>query len=333
MTPIEHVVVICKENHTFDNYFGSFSGANGEVLAQAANPPASDPTHTHPTWMKRGSDTRYHVQYKEADIAGYFDLARQFTLCDNYFSEVAGPSSPNHLFLIAADSPIIANPYNMYRPSANELFTIKSVPAMLTKAGLTWGNYGGYIFGYVKGLSTKGNSHSRDTFVKNARAGKLPNVSWVYGDGTPNLSEHPVQIVTDGMRWTLQAIEAIAAGGLWPKTMVFVTWDDWGGWYDHVTPPNVEAWNPNYAQHSIDAHKLWAGQQFRYGSRVPCLVVGPYAKPNHISSQLNSHVSIPRFIEDNFGLGHINARDGVANGMTDCYDYSQNALPPYTGTY
>jgi phospholipase C len=93
-TKIKHVVIIVKENHTFDNYFGTLAGAKGVNLPHAPNPPHDDPDHKHQTWMKRASDTRYKIQYKESDIAGYFDYARKFTVCDNYFSEVAGPLLP-----------------------------------------------------------------------------------------------------------------------------------------------------------------------------------------------------------------------------------------------
>src|SRR5262245_27378925 len=96
-SPIEHVVIIAKENHTFDNYFGKFAGANGNAkLKKAANPPPSDPDHKHQTWMARANNHQFEVQYSQKEIPSYFKLAQQFTLCDNYFSEVAGPSTPNH---------------------------------------------------------------------------------------------------------------------------------------------------------------------------------------------------------------------------------------------
>ncbi len=82
------------------------------------------------------------MQYGKANIPGYFDLAAKFTLCDNYFSEVAGPSTPNHLMLICADAPIINNPHNHYRPNAASRYQLPSLPAALEKAGLSWGNYG-----------------------------------------------------------------------------------------------------------------------------------------------------------------------------------------------
>jgi phospholipase C len=324
---IDHVVIIVKENHTFDNYFGTVSGANGATLALAQNPPPDDPNHRHEAWMARAGDTIHEVQYGKDDIPGYFDLVARFTLCDNYFSEVAGPSTPNHLMVICADAPIINNPHNHYRPNAASRYQLPSLPAALDKAGLSWGNYGGYAFGYIDGLNTHGHNHGRDRFAADARAGKLPTVSWVYGDGKPDLSEHPKQNITDGMKWTLEQIRAIVDGGLWDSTAIFITWDDWGGWYDHVDPPVVETWDHSYAQRPEDEFTQFDGQPFRYGSRVPCLVVGPYAKPGYISSQLNSHVSLVKFCTTTFGLDSLTDRDAASNGMSDCIDLTQTPNP------
>ena len=102
---VEHVVIIVKENHSFDNYVGTFRGADGAQLAQAQNPPPDDPNHRHEAWMARKRDTAHMVQYLRTDIPGYFDYAERYTLCDKYFSEVAGPSTPNHLMLICAAAP------------------------------------------------------------------------------------------------------------------------------------------------------------------------------------------------------------------------------------
>ena len=113
---LEHIVIIVKENHTFDNYFGTLPGADGQTLAHAANPPPGDPHHDHLTWVRRAADPRFHVQYMSDDIPGYFSYARNYTVCDRYFSEVAGPSTPNHLMLICADAPIINNPQHHYNP-------------------------------------------------------------------------------------------------------------------------------------------------------------------------------------------------------------------------
>jgi phospholipase C len=130
------------------------------------------------------------------------------------------------------------------------------------------------------------------------------------------------------MQWTIDQIKAIVAGGLWGRTAVFVTWDDWGGWYDHVEPPNVEQWNSSKAQRPEDAFPEYNGDQFRYGSRVPCLVISPYAKPANISSTVRSHISLVKFVQTLFGIVSINPRLGTADDMLDCFDAGQTALPP-----
>lgn len=316
MSTIEHIVIIVKENHTFDNYFGSLPGSNGDSsLAKAPNPPASDHPHNHGAWLNRNQKP-IRQQYSEQDLPDYWKYARQFTLCDNYFTDVAGPSTPNHLMLITADSPVVDNIHKTSAQDASQPstpFDLPSLPMSLEKAGLTWKNYGGYAFEYVKALKSSANNVKSEEFITDAEAGSLPSVSWLYASETNklfgNLSEHPPANVTPGMQWTSQQIEAVVKGGLWPQTAIFVTWDDWGGWYDHVDPANVEQWSD--------------GTQFRYGSRVPCLVLSPYAKPGYISHQLNSHVSLVKFCETIFGLQPLNTRDATANGMSDCFDFAQ----------
>jgi phospholipase C len=326
-SPIQHVVLIIKENHTFDNYFGTFPGANGAHLDRATNPPTDDPIHRHEVWMTRANNPKHSVQYVESDIPAYYQLARRFTLCDNYFSEVAGPSTPNHLMLIAAASPIINNPHQHYRPSPSDMYDIPSLPISLEHARLTWGNYGGYAFEYLRALKGHPGTHTSEHFATDAKHGVLPSVSWVYASESPARSEHPTQNVTDGMQWTLDQIKAIGEGPRWNRTAVFVTWDDWGGWYDHVEPPVIETWNSSMAQRPQDAFPQFNGQPFRYGSRVPCLVISPFAKQGYISHLLHSHVSLVSFCEKTFGLPPLNARDAGASDMLDCFDLTQAPLP------
>ena len=135
VSPIRNVVILFKENHPFDNYFGPFPGANGATKAHSPNPPPHDPNHTRKGWLNRATGA-VRRQFVESDIPTYFADARQFTLCDNYFADVAGPSTPNHLMVITADSPIIDNPHG------NPVYDLPSLPASLDAAGVTWGNYG-----------------------------------------------------------------------------------------------------------------------------------------------------------------------------------------------
>ncbi len=326
--PIEHVVIIVKENHTFDNYFGAFPGADGDAsLAHATDPPPADPPHNHKAWLERARHA-VRQQYIEADIPDYFAYARQFTLCDHYFTEVASQSTPNHLMLIAADSPLIDNshPRDAFQPQPP--FDLPSLPKSLEKAGRTWANYGGYAFRYLAGLHNHGANHSSAAgsarFATDAARGALPNVSWVYAP--EGLDEHPPHgrshilgglppVVHDGMRWTVDQVNAVVKGGLWPRTAIFITWDDWGGWYDHVEPPNVEAWG--------GGPPLYHNTQFRYGSRVGCLVLSPYAKAGYISKAFHSHVSLVTFCETIFGVPPLNARDAASDDMADCFDFAQ----------
>jgi phospholipase C len=310
-SPIRHVVIIVKENHTFDNYFGRFPGANGDAtLAHATDPPKTDHPHDHATWLRRAT-VAAKEQYFETDIPNYFAYAREYTLCDNYLTDVAGPSTPNHLMLVAAASPIINNP--SYRDPVNlkPPFNLPSLPGNLSAAGLTWRNYGGYIFDDITSLRSNPWTVTSQQFAADAAAGALPTVSWVYAPG--GLSEHPTDSVKQGMAWTVSQVDAVVKGGLWPGVAVFITWDDWGGWADHVVPPNVEKWTD--------------GTQFRYGSRVPCLALSPYAKQGHISKVMHSHVSLIRFCEITFGLPSLNTRDAAADGMSDCFDFGQKPAP------
>jgi phospholipase C len=311
-TAVEHVVIIMKENHTFDNYFGTFPGANGITMPRSPNPPPRDPNHSHAAWLTRDS-TSVREQFVEQDVPGYFDYARKFTLCDNYFTDVAGPSTPNHLMVVAADSPVIDNPPHFTTPS----FTLpSSLPLSLERAGRSWRSYGGFAVNYLSGINQKW-KHPSAQFKADASAGALADISWVWAPG--QYDEHPPfgsfsGNVTAGMQWTLDQVAALVAGGLWQKSVVFITWDDWGGWYDHVNPPDVENWKD--------------GTQFRYGSRVGCLVLGPYVKRGYISKALHSHVSLVRFCENMFGVKPMNTRDSNSDGMSDCFDFAQSPLAP-----
>jgi phospholipase C len=311
---IKHVVLIVKENHTFDNYFGRFPGADGDLhLQQASDPPELDPPHGHEAWLERAAKAPKE-EYSRQQIPAYYAYAEQFTLCDAYFSEVAGPSTPNHLMLVAAASPTLDDigPDDVQRKGGP--FDLPSLPTALERAGLEWRSYGGELhpFKLISSLRSHPNNLSPEQFAKDASSGYLPAVSWLYAPRP--LDEHPRNSISDGIAWTVRQVKAVVDGGLWPSAAIFITWDDWGGWFDHVDPPEVERWSD--------------GTQFRYGSRVGCLVLSPYAKRGYISHARHSHVSLLGFCEKLFALPPLNFRDAAADDMSDCFDWGQQPLPP-----
>src|SRR5258708_13457042 len=109
------------------------------------------------------------------------------------------------------------------------------------------------------------------------------------------------------MQWTVNQVNAIVKGGLWPSTAIFITWDDWGGWLDHVDPPNVESWPAD-------------GTQFRYGSRVGCLALSPFSKSRFISKVVHSHGGLRKFFATPFRLAPLNPRLAQPAPITPHFD-------------
>ena len=320
MIPIKHVVIFVKENHTFDNYFGAFLGANGEKLLHAKDP-HPDQGHDHGAWLRdQGAIGGAKEQYLAADIPGYWAFAQQYTLCDNYFTDVASQSEPNHLFLIAADSPLIdnSNTSRTYQPQPP--FDIPSLPQGLEAAGRSWRSYSeshASYFSHIKALQGHRWNVPAARFDSDVASGSLPDVAWVYAPFGE--SEHPGnQTVRQGAAWTAQKVLQIARSPLWASTAVIITWDDWGGWYDHVSAPKQATWGGT-------GPAGYPGSQFRYGPRVPCLVVSPYARVG-INSHFYSHASVVKFCLRLFALKSWNAaalRAGDPSGdLFEAFDFT-----------
>jgi phospholipase C len=141
---------------------------------------------------------------------------------------------------------------------------------------------------------------------------QLAAVSWVIPNGAT--SDHAVQNDGSGPSWVASVVNAIGNSSYWFNTAIIITWDDWGGWYDHVPPPQVLV---NCAQ--------W-GCGYVYGFRVPLIVVSPYAKAAYISHTQHDFGSILNFIEKNFGLPSLGYADAYADDLSDCFNFSQTPL-------
>jgi phospholipase C len=137
-------------------------------------------------------------------------------------------------------------------------------------------------------------------FYADLAAGTLPQVSWIVPNG--GVAEHPPDRITKGMQYVTTIVNAIMQSSAWPNTAIFIAWDDWGGFYDHVDPPNVDT---NDTDTPIEG----------FGLRVPGLMISPYARPGQIDSSVLSFDSYATFVEDLFAHG---ARlDPVALGVPD----------------
>jgi phospholipase C len=166
-----------------------------------------------------------------------------------------------------------------------------------------------------------GNIQSLDRFYADAKVGKLPQVSWITPNGEN--SEHPPALVSAGQRYVTGLVNAIMQSPDWDSTAIFVTWDDWGGFYDHVVPPRVD--------------------ENGYGLRVPGLVISPYARKGFVDHQTLSFDAYDRFIEDLFLAGarldpktdgrpdsrtHMRETEPMLGNLVNDFDFTAHGSPP-----
>ncbi len=285
-----------------------------------------------------------YSQMREGDIPNYFAYARTFALADQMFSSMHGASFANHLYTVAAQSgmaigiptlngkfidawgcdsdpntiDLALNPDGAFS-NVYPCFDFQTLADSVDNAGLTWKYYagtpnsGGYVYSALDAINHIRNSGEWATnvvptsqFIKDALAGNLPSVSWV--TTTPPDTDHPPESVCDGENWTVKQINAIMQGPDWPSTAIFVAWDDYGGFYDHVKPPQID--------------------QFGLGPRVPLVIISPYVMTGYISHTQYEFASVLKFIEEVFGLPALTSRDANANDTSDSFNFAQTPLPP-----
>lgn len=143
-------------------------------------------------------------------------------------------------------------------------------------------------------------------FFRDLTGGSLPQATWLIPSGKE--SEHPPQNIRTGMWYVTNLINAVMQSSYWNTCAIIVLWDDYGGFYDHVTPPKVD--------------------EYGYGFRVPALVISPYSKRGVVVHTTYDMTSPLALLEKTFGLSPLTNRDAQANAMLDCFDFSQTPLPP-----
>ncbi len=303
--------------------YGIVKGAYGVVPQSATYPYAYvPPSESHPDWQ----------------------LASEFALADRMFQSNSGPSFPAHQYLIAGQSgdadevPTVA-PWGcdapvgtlvpQLEPNGSDTlgvfpcFDYPTLADRMDAAGVTWRYY------TPKLTSQSGSTFSAYDAIKHIRYGNdwntdevnpetqifadvanetLPQVSWVI-PSFPN-SDHPLAHSNTGPSWVASVVNAIGASPYYNSTAIFITWDDWGGWYDHVSPPQVDAMG--------------------LGFRVPLIVASPYAKHGYVSHVTHEFGSILRFTEETFGLATLGTRDALSDDLRDCFDFKQTVAPYVT---
>jgi phospholipase C len=287
--------------------------------------------------------TLAYAYVPRSETVPLWTLASHYTLGDRMFQSNTGPSFPAHQYLIAGQADDVAdNPHpksNVWGcdsavgakaavigPNGTELpgvfpcFNYETVADLMDAKGITWRYYApaagntGYIWSAFDAISHirygsdwATNVISPDTKVlTDIQNGNLAQVTWIVPD--LSYSDHASPVATaEGPDWVTSIVNEIGASPFWDSTVIFISWDDWGGWYDHVNPPVVD--------------------NMGLGFRVPLIVVSPYAKRGYISHTTHEFAGFLVYMEQNFNLGSLGTRDATADDLNDCFDYTQTPQP------
>jgi len=355
-TPIKHFITLMQENHSFDNYFGTYPGANGIPKGTCQPIDTNDPSrgcvkpshiggravqdlnhsfkvfrsqYNHGEMNGFVSGPAKHsgaVQplvmghYDDRDLPYYWNVADNYTLFDRFFTSAMGGSVTNHMYWVTGTP---GNPDGDFIPP--EGFDKQTtIFDRLEEKGVSWKfyiqNYDPRITFRSKELGDRGSqvvwvpllNYPRyidnprlfkhlvpiEQFYEDARRGKLPSVSYIVPSGS---SEHPPGSIKAGETLVRTMINALMRSNQWPSSAFMWTYDDWGGWYDHVKPPRVD--------------------KFGYGFRAPALLVSPWSRKGHIESATLDFTSILKFIEENWGVKPLASRDRNAQSIERAFDF------------
>jgi phospholipase C len=345
--PIKHIVVAMKENRAFDHYFGKLhdQGQPGTEAIPATftnldpmnvsvapfHEPttcvAHDPDHQWSAMHAQvdgglmdgfvksaakstGTDGHFVMGgYNQGDLPFYYFLASTYALNDRHFASVRSGTFPNRNFLLLGTADGVTSTGAGYPdPSTPTIFDA------LDQAGVTWGAYsdGSLLSGTLNWTLSHKGTHKYAAFLAALDAGTLPQVSFV--DGIDNVEdEHPTADVQVGEAWTRNLYEHAVASPLWPGMAILWTYDEAGGFADHVPPPN---------QACVARPVAKDAPFFELGTRVPLVVVSPWARPSYVSHVVQEHTAITRFIEAVFDLPALTARDANSDALLDMFDFS-----------
>jgi phospholipase C len=327
---IDHIVVVCMENRSFDHLLGWLPGARGRQAGLSYLDSAGvshstyhlttyqgcghpDPDHSYQGgrveydngacdgWL-RVNDAFSIGYYRQSDLPFLGRAAPLWTVCDNYFAATMAETIPNRLYLHAAQTDRI--------DGSTSTTTLPTIWDNLRSAGVT----GRYYYNDVPVLALWGQKYldiSRPFagFLADAAAGTLPRLSYVdppflgeQGDGT-SADDHPHGDIRNGDAFLNSVYQAVVNSPAWSRTVLVVTFDEWGGFFDHVPPTTAPDANPSLT-----------GLR---GFRVPAVVVSPLAHRGAVAHRTYDHTSILKMVEWRFGLPALTPRDAAANNLAE----------------
>jgi phospholipase C len=257
-------------------------------------------------------------------------LATVFPIADRWFCSLLGQTDPNRRYLIAATSSgmtddIGTGPGNAVPDASLGLPANGTIFNRLDLHGISWANYcASYPAGATPELypTDDGASESQhvkpfDRFFVDAAAGALPAFSLLDPDYGTQSQENPQNIV-EGEAVLADVVRAVGSAPTWGKVLLVVTWDEHGGYYDHVPPPPALA--PDAVPPTVQPGESTYEGFRRYGFRVPAIVVSPYSRRSGVTSVVHDHTSIAAMLERKWNLPAMTFRDANANDLTDFLD-------------
>lgn len=267
--------------------------------------------------------------YDASDLPFYYFMASQFATSDRWFSPVMNRTQLNRIFgLAATDAGFIYPPGEDPTPFPS---TVKNIFQLLENAHITWRIYSAAGSEDLTGLASHtylsyfqpfasqhaANIVSRAQFTTDLQNGTLAQVSLIEPDGN---DEHPNTEFETGASEVSKLMNAVMASSSWKDTVFFFTYDEGGGFYDHVPPqPAVvpDSTPPRFMK-SFDVRTTWD----RTGFRLPLIVMSPFAKKNFVSHTVMDYTAILKFIETRFKLPSLTARDAAQPDMTEFFDFT-----------
>jgi phospholipase C len=264
------------------------------------------------------------------DLPFTYDLATKFPIGDRWFCSCLAQTDPQRRYLIAATSSgmtddIGTSPGGVVPDASLGTPANGTIFDRFTQAGITWADYNASfptgttmeLYPPNDGAFSETNAPPIDQFFTDAKAGKLPQFSLLDPDFGTQSQENPQNIVL-GEAFLAKVVNALGSSPLWRKTLLILTYDEHGGYYDHVPPPVALA--PDSIPPEVQPGESMYDGFARYGFRVPSVLVGPYVKPGYVSSVVYDHTSILAFLERKWNLAAMTYRDANANDLLDFLD-------------